>query len=122
MSTHHTCGSRKGIPVLPIGKVNLVTGKCVGSEKYWDEVWECWEENASHSNMLLQNGSRYYVAHTTGKGYPPGDTFHMVHDQTNRWIGPEPWTILACEPHTKEGLKKLAEKAGKKTITMATFK
>ena len=121
---HRVCYSRKGMPVLPIGPVNLLTGEQTHEGRMFDSVWDCWEENPQHHNMLLVNShsGKLYIVHTAGEGYPPGDTMDLVHDQTNRWIGRGKWEVLACLPHTPEGLASLAQIAKAKKLIMATFK
>lgn len=115
-----TCGSRKGLPVAPIGKVNLKTGE----NAMFGVVWNCWEEDPTATNMLVANShlDQLYIVHTCGAGYPDGDMFDLVHDQTNRWIGQGKWRVIASRPHTKEGLKELAQIANKTSLPMATFK
>ncbi len=119
---HHKCGSRKGMPVAPIGFVDLITGRQSHADRMFDSVWECWEEDPRAHNMLCSLDGKFYIVHTCGEGYPVGDTMDLVNDQTDRWIGVGKWTILACEPHTPNGLKNLFLVAGKKKIKMATFK
>jgi len=109
----------RSIAILSIGSVNLKTGKC--SSDYWDEVWSCWEEDATAHNMLVRlDSGKMIVTHTCGDGEKVGYESDYHHDQSGRRIGHG--TVLAVEPHTKAGLAKLADVAGKKSLVMLTYK
>lgn len=114
-----TCPTRRGLPIAAIGSVNLLTG----SNAMFGTVWHGWEASTDSTNMLVRDAAgKLYIVHTWGAGYPDGDYFDLVHDQSDRRVGAGCWTVLASRPHTAEGLKELAAIAGVKTLPMATFK
>lgn len=107
--------------ILPIGTVNLLTGKCSGRDACWPSVWECWPERADEHNMLIQfESGKLKVVHTSGPGDAVGHTAYFHHDQTRRTYGRA--TVIAMQPHTPAGLKQLAGIAGQRSLVMATYK
>ena len=107
----------RSIAILPIGNVNMKTGK----NEMFGTVWSCWEEDVTAHNMLvkLANG-KMIVTHTAGEGQKVGHVAEYRHDQTNRSYGKG--TVIACQPHTKEGLMNLGAHAGTASLKMATYK
>lgn len=116
---HHGGWKNEGCAVLPIGTVNLTTGK----NALFGEVWHGWEENASHSNILVCEGNKFKVLHTCGGAteFIKGDTISLKHDQTLSRIGFY-WKVVGTVPHTKEGLLKLKQLSGKSSLAFSTFK
>jgi len=109
---------------MPIGVVNLITGK----NALFGNIWSGWEEDATATNMLVVEDKvdadakpKYYVVHTCGSGWEPGTTLELKHDQTFRPKG-WGWTVVACTPHTLAGLKQLAEITARKSLAFCTLK
>ncbi len=102
--------------ISQIGTVNLLTGK----NATFDLVWNCWREGCG-TNMLVRFGDKLKVIHTSGEDRDAdGDVAEYCNDQSGRSIGHG--TKIASRPHTQQGLRELAEIAGKKTLVMATIK
>jgi len=109
--------NRNGSPILPIGTVNLITGK----NATFGTVWDCWKEDEKSHNMLVKfGGDKLRIVHCSGSGDPVGTIKAYCHDQTHRRYGIG--ETIARHPHTKAGLKAMAESAGKKSLIMATYK
>lgn len=106
----------QALAILPIGKVNLKNGK----NKMFGQVWDCWAEDPTEHNMLVQLNDKQIVVHTSGEGDPVGFNAEFKHDQTRRNYGRG--NVIAVQPHTKQGLLLIAEAAENHVLTMATYK
>lgn len=110
---------KRAISILPIGLVNLTTGK----NALFGNVFDGWEEG-SGVNLLVKDQStgKFMAVHSSGDvGIPVGTQVQFKHDQSFRPIG-EVWEVIGIFPHSKEGLTQLSQKAGKAAVSMATFK
>jgi hypothetical protein len=107
-----------GSPILPIGKVNLTDGK----NAMFGTVWNCWSANAEYTNILVKEGDKQRVVHSSGSvKEKAGDAMRLRHDQTGAAIGGN-WTVVGTYPHTEDGLRQIAAASGKKSLSFATFK
>lgn len=122
MKHHIYTEERRGYPILPIGVINLTTGKSNGD---WDLLWDCWESDANASNILCFDieKMKYMAVHTSGKNtqYKDGDIMEFSHDQTFRKIGTT-WKVIGTFPHTINGNAAMKRECGKASISFATFK
>lgn len=103
-------------PILPVGLVNLTTGK----NAKFGVIWDCWNDG---SNILVKEGEKFRVVHTSGgaEDFVAGDTIVLAHDQAGARIGGI-WTIVGTAPHTPAGLLELKRLSGKSSLAFATFK
>lgn len=119
---------------MPIGSVNLTTGKLAKPELMSENIFEGWEPGGY--NILIQDASRFRpddykrpfrVLHSSGdlnngvKQFPIGGRLEICHDQTQRMIGEE-WTVVGVFSHSQRGLLQLKEATGKGSLSFATFK
>lgn len=122
----HGTATDRGMAILPIGRVNLLTGK----NKMFGTVWDCWEEDERGWNMLVVSHDvpqtdlrKYRIIHSSGKmDIDVGDLCYFCHDQTRARIGNR-WRVLATGQHTKTDLASFLDVAGcPKSVSMSTFK
>jgi hypothetical protein len=120
-----TMRNPKGHPILPIGRVNLKSGK----NPLFGTIWNGWEANAEYTNTLLRRldssawDAEFMVVHSCGVGMTVGAKgVHLYHDQTFRRIGDGDWEVIAVVPHTEDGLQKLERITDSKSLRFATFK
>jgi hypothetical protein len=108
-----------GVHHLPIGMVDLTTGK----NAMFGTIWNCWKQDEKDSNILVREGDKFKAIHTCGSAdnYKAGDTMCLRHDQTGARIGGI-WTIVGIAQHTPEGMLKLKELSGKTSVAFSTFK
>ncbi len=72
--------------------------------------------------LVVDTHDKYRIIHSSyTMDINVGDFCYFAHDQTRQRIG-ERWRVVATRPHTKQGLKELGEIAGKKSLSMSTFK
>ena len=104
----------RGNPVLPLGKVNLITGdsKYFNIYETWDGTVEVWKD--------MGPGQNYKLAFTAGNKplAKKGDKEEFYHDQSGARIGY--WEFIDSE--RVKDMKKLALKYGKRTISGYTYK
>ena len=115
----------KSYPILPIGKVNLTTGK----NELFGTIWDGWEpatENRVSTNILVLETEKmtYRVVHSSGdmkEWATKANVLEFKHDQTGARIG-QMWKVIGVFPHTKLGLLDLQKETGKSSLSFATFK
>ena len=104
----------EGSPILPVGRVNVKTGKF----KYGN-FYGFWGDDTCYEVYKTSEGSIRVVATA---GTTPivniGETSSFIHDQTHRYLftGRVIETVVG-----DEGFKTLAEKYGN-SLTVATYK
>ena len=111
--------------ILPVGRVNLDTGK----NAMFGQIWNCWEEGKGTCYLLTMNEdgkAKFRVVNTSDSDAVNsdhtivGDTLRLVHDQDGYNMGA--WTVVAIAPHSKIGHKRLKEVSGKVSLSFSTFK
>jgi hypothetical protein len=115
--------------ILPIGTVNLLTGKCQKGALF-DTVFDCWKPNSVACVLLSVSGlatTKFLVvvtsdslANATGS-HPSGKTLRFKHDQTGREY-PGVHTVAGVFSHDATGHKAMATAAGARSIAFATYK
>ena len=113
----------QGGAILPIGAVNLKTGK----NQLFGEIWFGWDEGKGSNILVNRRDGTPIVVHTSGedleslkKQYPVGSVLQFYHDQTMRQL--DPGTVIDVFPHTKAGLDEIKSKTGKSSVKFYTFK
>jgi hypothetical protein len=115
-------------PILPVGRVNLLTGK----NAEWGTVWNLWPEDPNETYLLVRSQSDETkfraiitcspMANAT-KYNPVGDVIDLQHDQTGATIGTwRGWKVVGLFENSPAGLRKMADLCGQKSIPFATFK
>lgn len=108
--------SSRGNPVLPLGKVNLITG----DSKYFN-IYETWDGTVEVWKDLRADGEEKYKLVFTAGNKPlakKGDREEFYHDQSGARIGY--WEFVDFE--RVKDMKKIALKYGKRTISGYTYK
>lgn len=103
-----------GNPVLPLGKVNLITGdsKYFNIYETWDGTAEVWKD--------LDPGQNYKLVFTAGNKplAKKDDKKEFYHDQSGARIGY--WTFI--DSARVKDMKKIALKYGKRTMSGYAYK
>lgn len=103
-----------GNPVLPLGKVNLITGdsKYFNIYETWDGTAEVWKD--------LGPGQNYKLVFTAGNKplAKKDDKKEFYHDQSGARIGY--WTFI--DSARVKDMKKIALKYGKRTMSGYAYK
>lgn len=113
---------------MPIGSVNLRTGK----NEMFGTVWDCWPESEGGACILVRDASapsKFRVCFTSGRvestalQFPVDSHMNIIHDQTRRrlgsWAG---WNVVGVFPYTPQGLLDMRNRSCSNSLTFATFK
>lgn len=118
-------GASRAYPILPIGRINLTTGK----SKYFN-IYETWGEESTYEiyekisdyssyNLQEEGKKKYYIVTTSGKRpiQEVGDVKIFVHDQTRQFLFKGKMIDFAVGSELKEKASKY-----KNSIAGATYK
>ena len=133
----------QGSAILPIGAVNLKTGR----NQLFGDIWSVWEKDRGFNILFNRRDGVPIAVHTSGpstpkptpaddivnelpdpdaglnsvkKQYPVGSVTQFYHDQTMRQL--EPGTVIDVFPHSDAGVAAIKAKTGKNSIKFYTFK
>lgn len=112
----------RAIPVLPIGPVNLKTGK--------NHMITPLEDWANSAVMVVQDMDVGTLRAIAGSGsvtslqtqFPKGKSIEVCHDQTRKRIGSYMHTVLSHHPVTEAGFYMIQQAYGVTSIQMGTLK
>jgi hypothetical protein len=102
-----------GRSILPLGKINLTTGKSL-----YFNIYQTWGEDTCYEIIKPDEGNLRIVA-TSGKTpiSKPGENNTFLHDQTGRYL----FSGVIIDSAVGSGLKELAKKYGN-SISGYTYK
>lgn len=128
------------LAVLPVGSVNVLTGKC----KEYTSIFNLWEEDENETYVIFKM-TRTVYAKVQGRwesqvktsfratitcdkidnvrvSYPVGSKWVLFHDQSGAQFGDSEWEVVGWVRNTRDDLPQIKTMTGKTSMAFGTFK